>query len=123
MNKEEFKEKVFTERMVILQAMAESYLIRKKDKYFSDEYPNVTDKYGIINLEQEQLLREFLKEYFNNQGRNLEEEIKKAGEDLSASTNKLTKYEIDELTKIADYEIIFLSTIIKRKERLLKKES
>ena len=48
------------ERCILLQALAESYLLRTTGKHFNDAYPEVVEEYGVLLEEHVKLLKKFL---------------------------------------------------------------
>ena len=118
MDKDELKTMLDIERMVILQALAEAYLLKKGKGSFDKAYPDVEDSYGSLNEEQIKILRTVLKEEYEARGLSLSECISKAGED--PNSDKITQYEIADLARYADMTIATMASIITRKDRLLK---
>jgi len=106
------------ERAVILQGFVDSYLLRTEGKPFYEVYPDIEDQYGILNDKQNEILHYYLEDELKDRGRNLEEEIKAAGEERI--DNELTDYEQEQLLELADKEIILLGSIMQRKEKLGK---
>lgn len=108
------------ERAVILQGFVDSYLIRTDGRPFYEVYPDIEDQYGILNDKQNELLRYYLEDEFKERGRNLQQEILAAGEEIV--DGELTDFEEEQLLELADKEIILLGAIMRRKETLAKDE-
>ena len=117
-NKEDLETLLNIERMVILQGLAEAYLLKNGKGTFNEAYPNVEDNYGNLNDEQIKILRTILKEEYEARNLSLSDKIKESGED--PNSEEITKYEIRDLARFADMTIATMSSIITRKERLLK---
>ena len=105
------------ERCVLLQALAESYLLRKTGKHFYEEYPNVKEEYGLLLDEHVKLLKKFLEEDFSARNLDLAACVEKAGETLS--DDKLTNYESQILVRIVDDVLFTYCTVEERKKRFL----
>ena len=117
-NKEDLETLLNIERMVILQGLVEAYLLKNGKGTFNEAYPNTVDNYGNLNDEQIKILRTILKEEYEARNLSLSDKIKESGED--PDSEKITKYEIRDLARYADMTIATMSSIITRKERLLK---
>ena len=52
------------ERCVILQAIAENYLIRTTGKHFEEAYPEVQEEYGVLLEQHIRLLKAYLNEEY-----------------------------------------------------------
>ena len=116
---EEQKTLLGLERCVLLQALAESYLLRNTGKHFYEVYPDVKEEYGVLLKEHVELLRKFLEEDFSTRQFDLYECIKKAGQ--TCSVDKLTDYESKVLIKIVDDILLTYCTVEERKKRFLNK--
>ncbi len=116
---EEQKTLLGLERCVLLQALAESYLLRKTGKHFYEEYPDVKEEYGMLLDEHVKLLKGYLEEDFSARGLVLTDCVNKAGETLSP--DKLTDYESKVLIRIVDDILFTYCTVEERKKRFLNK--
>lgn len=108
------------ERCVILQAIAENYLIRTKGKKICNEYPELEEKYGVLADQHIHLLKEFLKEEYKARNLDLDECIVKSGE-VVVTTDRLTDYERNVLIREADIVLLTYCTVEDRKKVFLKK--
>jgi hypothetical protein len=116
---EEQKTLLGVERCILLQALAESYLLRKTGKHFYEEYPNVKEEYGVLLEEHVKLLKKFLEEDFSARQLDLSLCVEKAGETML--DNKLTDYESKILVRIVDDVLFTYCTVEERKKRFLNK--
>lgn len=107
------------ERCILLQALAESYLLRKTGKHFYEEYPTVKEEYGLLVKEHVELLRRFLEEDFEARGLNLKDCLDKKGEVIT--NDKLTDFESKILVRIVDDVLFTYCTVEERKKRFLNK--
>jgi hypothetical protein len=115
----DFKKLIGMERCVVLQAIAEGYLLRTTGKHFSDEFPNVKEEYGVLVEEHLKLLKDYLSEQYTSRNLDLNECIEKSGEKVL--DDKLTKYETESLIKDADLVLTTYAMVEERKRKLLKK--
>ena len=69
----DFKKLIGMERCVVLQAIAEGYLLRTTGKHFSDEFPNVKEEYGVLVEEHLKLLKDYLSEQYTSRNLDLNE--------------------------------------------------
>lgn len=115
----DMKKIIGIERCVVLQAIAESYLLRTTGKHFNEEFPDVKESYGVILEQHSQLLKKFLKEEYASRNLDINECIEKSGEKVLE--NELTKYEIESLIKDADLVLITYAMVEERKKKFLKK--
>ena len=120
--KEALNKMVFINRMVTLQAFVDYYLENTKGKNFSELYPEIEDKYGVLNEKQEEILHEYLKSVYSSFGLDLEKILKEKNE-VASTNGKLTKFEMDELIRLADEHYIIIGVISNRKKKLLKKNN
>ena len=113
------KNMIAAERMAVLQAFVDCYLIKNYKMSFAEMYPDMKDEYGKLNSKQNELLHNYLDEVYKEFGLNLSEAIKAHGENYNGTD--LTDFETNELTRLADNQIGVLSILLDRKARLLKK--
>ena len=118
MNEEQVKKMVAVERMTILQAFAESYLMRTQKKTFMEAYPDVPDQYGKLNDVQTALLHEYLVSFYKGLGFDLEKILAEKGQKFDGKN--LTEYEKEQLVRLADEQIHMLAVILDRKARAKK---
>jgi hypothetical protein len=115
---EEQKVLLGLERCILLQALAESYLLRKTGKHFYEEYPNVKEEYGLLVKEHVELLRSFLEEDFEARGLNLKDCLDKKGEVIKSIDSNLKIYRFeshnptDKLNRFAAYDKASNSTLV-----------
>ena len=121
MNKE-MKDRLVMDRFVMLQAFVEYYLITNKGKTFEQLYPDIEDRYGILNPKQEELLHDFLADVYKSFGLDLNKVLEEKNAKVTPG-NVLTDFEMKELLRMADQQIVLTGTIVRRKERLLPKNN
>lgn len=119
--KMDIKKLIGIERCVVLQAIAEGYLLRTTGKHFYEEYPGVEEEYGVLYEQHIHLLKAYLIEQYASRGLNLNECIRKAGETVSLGA-QLTQYETESLIKDADLVLTTYAMVEERKKRILKKQ-
>ena len=107
------------ERLILLQAVAESYLLKTTGKHFYEEYPGVQEEYGVLLEQHVDLLKAHLADEFASMNLNLNECIEKSGE-KPAPAGKLTQYEVNALIRTADIVLFTYCTVEERKQRFLK---
>lgn len=107
------------ERCILLQALAESYLLRTTGKHFNDAYPEVVEEYGVLLEQHIELLKGYLVEEYTARKLDLNECITKAGEE-PAPAGKLTQYEVNALIRTVDTVLFTYTTVEERKQRFLK---
>lgn len=105
-------------RKVVMQLIADYYLITNGKKSFSEEYPEKEDIYSEPNLDQLMLNRAYLEKKYQEKGMDLKTEIEKNGEQMNS--DNLTNYEYEILIKKADEFLIMLGLLEERKA--LKKD-
>ena len=115
----ELKKIMGIERCVVLQAIAEGFLLRTTGKHFEEEYPNVKEEYGVLTEQHIKVLKDYLKDNYESRNLDLNECIEKSGEEILK--DKLTKYETEALVKDADLVLTTYVMVEERKKRLLKK--
>ena len=76
----DMKKIIGIERCVVLQAIAEGYLLRTTGKHFNEEFPNVKESYGVILEQHSQLLKKFLKDEYASRNLDINECIEKRKE-------------------------------------------
>lgn len=113
------QELIATERLVILQNFAETF-VALHGAESSEELFEKADIYGEINEEQARLLRLYLKEELASYGLDLKYYVTSRGE--TYEPGKLSKAEIALLMKKADEMIVFLSTLKRRKDKIAVEE-
>ena len=118
MNEEQMKKMVVVERMTILQAFAESYLMRTQKKTFKEAYPDVEDQYGVLNNQQSALLHDYLTDLYKGFGLDLNKILEEKGQKSDGKT--LTEFEKEQLVRLADEQIHMLAVILDRKARAKK---
>ena len=114
----DIKKLIGIERCVVLQAIAESYLLRTTGKNFSEEYPELKEEYGVLNEQHALVLKQYLKDQYASRNLDLNECIMKSGE--QCLDDKLTKYETESLIKDADLVLTTYVMVEERKRKLLK---
>ena len=120
--KEKKKMMIIADRMVIMQAFAEFYLKFYKGKSFAEMYPDVKDEYGHLNVEQEKILHEYLVNVYKNFGLDLEKILAEKNEVVKPG-NYLTDFEMAEIIRLADEQLLLGGIVIERKNRLYKNKS
>jgi hypothetical protein len=108
------------ERMAIMQGFVELYLMQTEHKTFGELYPDVEDKYGVLNEKQVGILHSYLTYVYKSFGLDLNKVLQDKGEE--PKEGNLTPFEKQELNRLADEQIVTLSMILKRKEKLFKKQ-
>lgn len=114
------KTAVLADRMVILQAFAEYYLKFYKGKSFAQMYPDVKDEYGHLNKEQEKVLHDYLLNVYKTYGLDLNKILEEKNE-VVKDGNILTDFEMSELLRLADEQLLLCGIIMERKSRLYLK--
>ena len=110
------------ERCVILQAIAENYLIRTTGKHFDEAYPEVQEEYGVLLEQHIRLLKAYLNEEYAERNLNLNECIRRTGE-TAILDDKLTDYEVKALIRNAYLVLSTYVMVEERKKKLWKKEA
>lgn len=116
------KKKLMADRMVMLQAFVEYYLKFTKGKTFQELYPDIKDEYGKLNKKQEELLHEYLDTVYKGFGLDLNKILEEKKAEVKPG-NVLTDYEMKELLRLADEELLLGGTILERKARLYIKDN
>lgn len=116
------KAAVLADRMVILQAFSEYYLRFYKGKSFSEMYPDVKDEYGHLNKEQEKILHDYLLNVYKTYGLDLNKILEEKNE-VVKDGNILTDFEMSELLRLADEQLLLGGIIIDRKNKLYKNKN
>jgi hypothetical protein len=117
---ENMKKLLTAERMIVFQDFADSYLRVAEKKKFAEKYPNVEDKYGVLNKEQEALLHDYLVRVYKGFGLDLEKVMAEKGAKPVEGT-PLTDFEVKELVRLADEYLVLFGTQVERKEKLFRK--
>ena len=106
-------EKTSKMRTVVMQVMADSYLLTNGKKSYEEEFPGAKNVLGELSDEQALLLRMYLGQEFQRLGLDLKKEIEKNGEQMEVDV--LSKYETTELAKRAD-QFILMTSILEQKK-------
>ena len=110
---------IISNRIITLQSLVDYYLKVKEGKNFAEMYPEIEDKYGVLNRKQEEILHEYLKTVYESYGVDLEKVLEEKKEEKKPGSY-LTKFEMDELIRIADEHYLLIGIIVDRNKRLLK---
>ena len=116
------KKELIANRMVMLQTFADGYLRFYKGKSFAQMYPDVEDKYGLLNKEQELVLHDFLVQVYKSFGLDLDKVLKENKAEVKPGNN-LTDFEMVELIRLADAVLLLDGVLLERKDRLLHKNN
>ena len=108
------------ERMAIMQGFVDFYLKQTEHKTFGELYPDVKDQYGILNEQQAGILHSYLIYVYKSFGLDLNKVLQEKGEE--PKEGNLTPFEKQELNRLADEQLATLAMVLKRKERLYKKQ-